>query len=995
MRKTVCSITRYADSVGLALSLLILFSFASLQPALAQILLRDINTQVSGPGPEYLVTVDDQTFFNLQNELWVTDGKLAGTRLVKTILLSGTSPESIKVENLTALDGRLLFLVSGDELIYDIWISDGTPTGTVPLINFSNPLFHSGKAVFREWSVFDDRLVFTIEGDNRLYEVWVTDGTPQGSKQLPNDVYGLATEVVDLTIAGDKLYFQSWSSEQGSLMWMLSNNESTPVRVGPVGVKLLGPVGNRLYFWSGGTVDDSDLGLWVTDGSDLGTQFVSQVYPGLDILNLSYIGEQEDNLLFRAIGQVEPWSLWISDGTKSGTRWLKEIRSRPIIDNDSNLPSWQAWSIQLSEDKLLISASDQNELGYEPWVTDGTSDGTKMVADIFPGRWPSYPDNMLTIDGIAYFAAWGGTYGRELWRTDGTTGGTWMVADISPAGADSSPRWLTETDSGILFSATDGENGRALWTSDGTESGTRMIADVFINEKTESSRIGDPVVFDKRVFFRADDGIHGSELWATQGTTESTSLFADFYAGLAGSGPVPRGISNDHLFVDAINPLYGSALWALPRGSDVFHVIPKVSRGPNIGDPVAFEKFIAFGGKTDEFGEELWISDGTPEGTRRLTDISTGPAHSGRIAIYGMIGEYIIFSAREGNSTNLYASTDQIGTTKLLSESLLGTQLVASQTVNGKILFTGPDEQLYSTDGTAEGTGLMKYFNHDGWLTGVGSYINVGNRVYFDVRDVSEDNSGIELWISDGTDEGTRLVNDINPGAGNSGPSNFFVSGDRLFFTADDGIHGRELWVSDGSESGTMLVADINPGISGSAIKQLTASSEYLFFSVDDGIHGEELWMSDGTPERTRMLVDFIPGPDGSNPSNAVLLNQELYVSFNDRALGREYFKFDVSQIPVAVESAEERPINFKLFPSYPNPFNPTTTIAFVLPKSTDVELVVYNVIGKRVKILASGFYTTGVHEIIMDASDLATGVYFYTLSAGHFSETRKMVLMK
>ncbi len=100
---------------------------------------------------------------------------------------------------------------------------------------------------------------------------------------------------------------------------------------------------------------------------------------------------------------------------------------------------------------------------------------------------------------------------------------------------------------------------------------------------------------------------------------------------------------------------------------------------------------------------------------------------------------------------------------------------------------------------------------------------------------------GTELWKSDGTENGTALVKDINQGAGSSTPRSLLNWNGILYFTADDGIHGRELWRSDGTANGTTLVQDIYAGVASSAPDHLTALGDYLFFTADNGINGVEL----------------------------------------------------------------------------------------------------------------------------------------------------------
>jgi len=93
-------------------------------------------------------------------------------------------------------------------------------------------------------------------------------------------------------------------------------------------------------------------------------------------------------------------------------------------------------------------------------------------------------------------------------------------------------------------------------------------------------------------------------------------------------------------------------------------------------------------------------------------------------------------------------------------------------------------------------------------------------------------------------------------------------------------------------------------------------------------------------------------------------------------------------------------PEKFELGQNYPNPFNPTTTISFGLPAETAVDLNIYNIRGQIVKTLVSKVLPAGHHEVVWDGKnsageDVSSGVYFYRLSAGEFSESRKMIMLK
>lgn len=99
---------------------------------------------------------------------------------------------------------------------------------------------------------------------------------------------------------------------------------------------------------------------------------------------------------------------------------------------------------------------------------------------------------------------------------------------------------------------------------------------------------------------------------------------------------------------------------------------------------------------------------------------------------------------------------------------------------------------------------------------------------------------------------------------------------------------------------------------------------------------------------------------------------------------------------PVSVENSNENIINdFGLLQNYPNPFNPTTIIYFRLPVSGFVTLKVYDILGREVALLLNENKLAGNYEVEFNAKNIPSGVYFYTLSAGEFKETRKMLFMK
>jgi ELWxxDGT repeat protein len=148
-----------------------------------------------------------------------------------------------------------------------------------------------------------------------------------------------------------------------------------------------------------------------------------------------------------------------------------------------------------------------------------------------------------------------------------------------------------------------------------------------------------------------------------------------------------------------------------------------------------------------------------------------------------------------------------------------------------------------SSSAVSNGTTSIFTFSGPG-TGGPANLTNVSGTLFFTA---ANQGYGRELWVSDGTHDGTRMVKDIYQGPGSSNPDHLTNVNGSLFFSADDGVHGRELWASDGTDTGTYLVADINSGPASSNLDYLTNVNGALYFTADDGIHGRQLWASDGT----------------------------------------------------------------------------------------------------------------------------------------------------
>ncbi|WP_181790800.1 ELWxxDGT repeat protein [Myxococcus llanfairpwllgwyngyllgogerychwyrndrobwllllantysiliogogogochensis] len=212
--------------------------------------------------------------------------------------------------------------------------------------------------------------------------------------------------------------------------------------------------------------------------------------------------------------------------------------------------------------------------------------------------------------------------------------------------------------------------------------------------------------------------------------------------------------------------------------------------------------------------------------------------------------------------------------------------------VGSKVFFILDDgihgSELWKTDGTPGGTRLVEDINPFGsaFSDNPLNPVAVGKTLYFAADDGTH---GTELWRSDGTTGGTRLVKDIFPGLPSSSPGQPLLDGKRLLFAADDGSKGRELWKSDGTSGGTRRVRDIFPGAMGSSPDQLFRLEDgTVFFVADDGTHGRELWTTDGTKEDTELVEDIRAGSAGSDIAWLTSGKKKLYFTANDGVHGSE-----------------------------------------------------------------------------------------------------------
>ena len=163
----------------------------------------------------------------------------------------------------------------------------------------------------------------------------------------------------------------------------------------------------------------------------------------------------------------------------------------------------------------------------------------------------------------------------------------------------------------------------------------------------------------------------------------------------------------------------------------------------------------------------------------------------------------------------------------------------------------------------------------------------------------------------------------------------------------------------------------------GDASKVRYTAGDTLMFSSDTG----RTWTVD------QLNIHLFSGRDIVNP------DQHCGWFLCDN--GHVYRTLNPDRVTTGVQSAALLPLAYYLSQNYPNPFNPSTTIRYCLPQRSHVTLTVYNSLGQQVAILVNGEQEPGYHEVKLNGTNLASGVYFYRMQASSFVETRKLFLIK
>ena len=432
------------------------------------------------------------------------------------------------------------------------------------------------------------------------------------------------------------------------------------------------------------------------------------------------------------------------------------------------------------------------------------------------------PNELAVLNGIIYFNADDGIHGKGLWRSDGTPAGTYQLKE----GID--PQYIAAGNGLIFFAA---NTALGLWISDGTVAGTKPVLSSLPMSLSsfwpqQITNVNGTVYFSIQGYnIQSDLAFPYSHLWKSDGTSAGTVLVQDFGATMHFG---QRRLSE-------LTPVFNKLYFSL--------------------DSRLYES----GGLS-----RLWVTDGTPTGTYKISDGPTDPKNIVAPYTTGPDSALVYFLSPESSYSpvSLWATDGQRGNAQKISNTGISSIRNYSKMIakDGIVYFVGQasdytdGKSLYRYDKNS-GLGIQPvalFTNHDpvtGTYAGVEEVGSGSERLFFTVYNVLL--KRYQLWTTGTQSTSAQLLKD------NLRATNFTDVEGTLYFTGQDSVGGKELWKSDGTSAGTVLVKDIVPGKRSSVPLFLTAFGNDLLFSATADSTGRELWISNSNPDSTMLVKDI------------------------------------------------------------------------------------------------------------------------------------------
>ncbi len=684
-----------------------------------------------------------------------------------------------------------------------LWQTDGTLAGSVELTQTPCQPGPESKGCF-----LGDRLLFVarVPGESGI-EPWRYDPA-SGEITLLRDIHpGVAGSILGgLFPAGDKVYFQADDGTHGPELWVTGGEPGNTallkdIRVGPEGSDphYFCRAGSGTFFFA----DDGIHGceLWKLGDAPEGAALVCDIYPGENGSNawspVAFLGR----LWFCAESPLHGEEIWVSDGTAQGTRLFQDLLPGPGSSGPDNLTV-------LGE--RLFFTCDDGRYGEELWMTDGTPEGTRLAADIAPPRESASaaPAHLAAWKGRVFFAANDHAHGRELWVSDGTEEGTRLVRDIAPGTGDANPLELTAAADALYFSAESPGTGRELWRTGGTAEETRLVRDLLPGP--ESGAPQQLTAFAGGLYFLAEDGAGGRSLWRVAGGGADAEP-----AACAVPGTVESLFEFEGKLCAYVRAAAGAVLCEFSDTEDAFLPVLEMPNAWSVAEPdAAWARAGGAGRTTAEHSRLYRLLMARPSAglTASALGSDAAPAYASGIMLFPQY--------HEAEGAELFWAGESPGQFGCVTCGVLPGSRSSSParvTVIGRGVYfsaESPESRRvlwHSTTDALEPRGVQLDSGAETYpFVAVRETGVLGDALLVATQRPGQFNSG--RWVLGLVEPARPETCRVLPGicfTGWGGRHWFTPAGAQLFFVADDGIHDEELWVTDGTAAGTRLVKDI------------------------------------------------------------------------------------------------------------------------------------------------------------------------------------------
>jgi ELWxxDGT repeat protein len=558
-------------------------------------------------------------------ELWGSDGTAAGTRIVADLC---PGPCSTYIDAIVWIGERIAVVArnppAGNSAT--LWSIDPEVPEHRPieLANFAN--FRSANAL----GAGAQRGTFTIDLLQKSW-LWSTDGSRAGTHRLIEaPLQGFTGP--GATLADGTLLFQGQDAEHGAELWRSDGTLEGTELVIDLATEDYGGSTPEYFAGDGGlgafiAQDDSDRGLFVTDGTAAGTV---RILLGRGPLFGPFATRSLGSKLCFSIIHGSRASLWVTDGSRAGTRDL--------------LPAGTSFA-SAAEDLVRFGgevyfAARDPEHGIELWASNGTRAGTRRVTDLAPGPANAAPRGLVLAAGRLWLTA-DGPDGRALYATDGSTEGTREIPGPRP----------TESGGGAE------RGGRFWYLAEGSEEQSLILASADLEGGAKESDLGHSAAFEAGPWRRVDDnlflpfaGFVGGQV--TQGLWVIDDLGTRFLSApvLTGDPTAPTFAFAGRLFFAGNDASWYGRLWSsdgTPEGTGPF----LDREGGSIAAPVGAGLLggrAVFAGDAEDNGGAFWETDGTPEGTSKIAGAL--PVHEeivwpipARLRHWAQVGDRILY----------------------------------------------------------------------------------------------------------------------------------------------------------------------------------------------------------------------------------------------------------------------------------------------------------------------------------------------------------------